>query len=380
MRIVQIIPTLDRAGAEKQMVYLACGLKTRGIDVHVCVLTRDGPYRRELEDAGVPVILIGKRGKIDLGALRRLQQTLTELRPDFVQTWLFAANVYGRLAARRAKVPHVIACERCVDFWKSWWHFWIDRRLARLTDRVIVNSSGVQDFYAQHGIPTEKIAVIPNGVVIPKPEHVSRQTILTELGLPSDARLIGLVGRLWPQKGIRDAIWAADLLKRIREDVHLLIIGDGPEREALIRYRDSIEIQDRVHFLGHRDDVPKLMPHFDALWNTSRYEGQSNAILEAMALKVPVVASDIPGNRDLVVHEVTGFLVPLGPHFRAGVAAATKKILEDSELARRLGEAAYHRVVSEFSVERMVSAYEKVYHELMQASRTTAQENPRKTR
>lgn len=370
MRIVQIIPTLDRAGAEKQMVYLACGLKARGIDVHVCVLTRDGPYRKELEQAGIPVSLIGKRGKVDVGALRRLQKTLTELRPDIVQTWLFAANVYGRLAARRAKVHHLIACERCVDLWKSWWHFGIDRRLARFTERIVVNSSGVQEFYSRHGIPVEKITVIPNGIVLPEPRKVSRQAILNELGLPQDARLIGLVGRLWPQKGIRDAIWAADLLKRIRDDVHLLIIGDGPEREALVRYRNSIEIQDRVHFLGHRDDVLNLMPHFDALWNTSRYEGQSNAILEAMALKVPVVASDIPGNRDLVVHEVTGFLVPLGPHFRAGIASATKKILEDPELARRLAEAAYHRVVTEFSVERMVSAYEKVYHELMKASAT----------
>jgi len=241
----------------------------------------------------------------------------------------------------------------------------MDRRLARITDRIIVNSSGVRGFYVQHGIPEEKIKVIPNGIMIPQPEMVSREAMLAELGLPRDARLIGLVGRLWPQKGVRDAIWAADLLKRIRSDVHLLIIGDGPEREALIRYRNNIEIQDRVHFLGHRDDVLRLMPHFDALWNTSRYEGQSNAILEAMALKVPVVASDIPGNRDLVVHEVTGFLVPLGPHLRAGIARFTKKILEDSELGRRLGEAAHERVLGEFSVERMVSEYEKTYHELL---------------
>ncbi|MGQ9769703.1 MAG: glycosyltransferase family 4 protein [Thermogutta sp.] len=368
MRIVQIIPTLDRAGAEKQLVYLARGLKTRGIDVHVCVLTRDGPYGQELKKAGIPVTLIGKKGKIDLSALGRLQQILARLRPDIVQTWLFAANVYGRIAARRAGVPHVLACERCVDLWKSWWHFWIDRRLARITDRIIVNSSGVQEFYSQHGIPAEKITVIPNGVVLPEIGERSRQAVLAELGLPQDAQLIGLVGRLWPQKGVRDAIWAADLLKRIRDNVHLLIIGDGPEREALIRYRDSIEIQDRVHFLGHRDDVLSLMPHFDVLWNTSRYEGQSNAILEGMAWKVPVVASDIPGNRDLVVHEVTGFLVPLGPHLRAGVARATKKLLENPDLARRLGEAGHQRVATEFSVERMISAYEKLYRELLTAS------------
>jgi len=368
MKIVHVIPTLDRAGAEKQMVYLATGLKARGVDVHVCVLTRDGPYREDLERAGIPITLIGKRGKIDLFALRRLQRVLTEVRPDIVQTWLFAANVYGRLAARRARVPHIIASERCVDLWKKPWHFWIDRRLARVTDRIIANSSGVRDFYVQRGISPEKIEVIPNGIMVPQRDTTSRQSILAELGLPQDARLIGLVGRLWPQKGVRDAIWAADLLKRIRSDVHLLIIGDGPEREALIRYRNSVEIQDRVHFLGHRNDVLRIMPHFDALWNTSRYEGQSNAILEAMTLKVPVVASDIPGNRDLVVNEVTGFLVPLGPHFRAGVARFTKKILEDPDLARRLGEAGYQRVLTEFTVEQMVIRHEKVYQELLAGS------------
>jgi len=120
--------------------------------------------------------------------------------------------------------------------------------------------------------------------------------------------------------------------------------------------------------LGHRNDVLRIMPHFDALWNTSRYEGQSNAILEAMTLKVPVVASDIPGNRDLVVNEVTGFLVPLGPHFRAGVARFTKKILEDPDLARRLGEAGYQRVLTEFTVEQMVIRHEKVYQELLAGS------------
>ncbi len=368
MKIVHVIPTLDRAGAEKQLVYLATGLKARGMDVHVCVLTRDGPYREDLERAGVPVTLIGKRGKIDLFALRRLQRVFTQIRPDIVQTWLFAANVYGRLAARRAGVPCIIAGERCVDLWKKPWHFWIDRRLARLTDRLITNSTGVREFYVQRGIPAEKIEVIPNGIVIPERDTAPRELILAELGLPQNARLIGLVGRLWPQKGVRDAIWADDLLKRIRSDVHLLIVGDGPEREALIRYRNSIEIQDRVHFLGHRDDVLRLMPHFDALWNTSRYEGQSNAILEAMALKVPVVASDIPGNRDLVGHEVTGFLVPLGPHFRAGIARFTKKILEDSDLAHRLGEAGYQRVLAEFTVEQMVSRHEKVYQELLTGS------------
>ena len=97
-------------------------------------------------------------------------------------------------------------------------------------------------------------------------------------------------------------------MKTTRDGVHLLIIGDGPHRSRLERIREQNELQEHVHFLGERDDVPRLMQHFDVLWLASEYEGQSNAIMEAMAASVPVIATDIPGNRDLVVHDVTGYL------------------------------------------------------------------------
>ncbi len=175
--------------------------------------------------------------------------------------------------------------------------------------------------------------------------------------------MIGLVGRLWPQKRVKDAIWAADLLKVIRDNVHLLIFGDGPHRSRLERFRDQVEIRDKAHFLGHRNDVPRFMPHFDVLWSTSGYEGQSNAILEAMAAGVPVVASDIPGNRDLVVPDQTGYLAAVG--HRAGFARFTNQILNDAALARRLGRAGQERAWHEFSVAAMVGRYVELYEEVM---------------
>ncbi|HET6882319.1 MAG TPA: glycosyltransferase [Pirellulales bacterium] len=362
-RVLHIIPTLDRSGAEKQLTLLARGLARNEFDPHVCVLSRSGPYEADLRQADIPVTVIGKSLKADPAAFWRLKRHIAALRPDLVHTWLFAANSYGRGAALAAGVKRLVAAERCVDPWKVWHELAIDRWLALRTDRIVVNSGGIRDFYARHGLAAEKFVVIPNGVDLPPPTDVNRSELLADLGLPPHARLIGAVGRLWPQKRFKDLIWAADLLKVIRDDVHLLIVGDGPQRGRLEQYRRQVRIEDKVHFLGHRADVPKLMPHFDVLWLGSEYEGLPNVIMEAMSAGVPVVATDISGNRDLVVPDETGYLVPVGD--RAAFARQANKVLDDTELARRLGQAARQRILSEFTVKQMVERHENLYREVL---------------
>lgn len=363
VRILQIIPTLDRAGAEKQLCLLAEGLPRDEFDVHVCALTRGGPLAARLTEAGVPFTVIGKRWKLDPQAYWRLKTHVARLRPDLVHAWMFAANTYGYAAARACGVKHFVAGQRCVDPWKSRLQLAADRALARRCDRVVVNSEGVRDFYLEHGAPAERVQVIPNGVVMPELPGTTRRQLLAELDLPVQSRLVGLVGRLWPQKRVKDAIWAADLLKVIRDDVHLLVIGDGPQCDRMRRFRDQCVIRDKVHFLGERGDVPRLLPHFDALWSTSGYEGQSNVILEAMASGVPVVATDIPGTRELVVPDATGYLVPVGD--RAAFARHTNYLLNDPSLSARFAAAARQRVQSEFSVPKMIEQHAALYREVL---------------
>ncbi len=231
-RILHIIPTLDPHGAEKQLALLAAGLPREKFDVHVCALTRGGPFEAPLRKAGIPVEVIGKRWKLDPWAYWRLKSHIRRLRPDLVHTWLFAANSYGRTAARACGVRRIVAAERCVDQWKVWHEFAIDRRLAGCTDRIVANSRAVRDFYVARGLPAEKFAVIPNGVPPAEPSSISRTELLAELGLAPNARLIGTVGRLWPQKRVKDLIWSMDQLRILCKDAHLLIIGDGPQRAA----------------------------------------------------------------------------------------------------------------------------------------------------
>ena len=371
IRLLLIIPTLDQSGAEKQLALLASGLDQANFDVHVCLLTRDGPLSDMLKKNNITYTVIGKRSKISFSAYFKLKRLIKQLRPHIVHTWLFAANAYGRMAAIACGVPSIICGERCVDPWKSSLYFAIDRWLAKKTNVIAANSEGIREFYVRHGLPSEKFVVIPNAVTPLPPSPWSRQELLEQVGLEpgEDGKpfLIGIVARLWPQKRIKEALWSFDQLKFAGLDFHALIIGDGPERDNLLRYREELLLKDCVHFLGHRSDVYRFMPHFDLLWCTSAYEGQSNSILEAMSVGVPVLASDIPGNQELVVPGETGILIP---EFDGDVqrrrTAFTRETLEllkpeNEERRRRFGKAARLRIETEFSLEKMIRQYAELY-------------------
>ena len=366
IKLLYVIPTLDRSGAEKQLALLARGLPPSEFDVHVCALTRGGPFEAELRDAGIPVTVLGKPLKLDPFALWKLTRLMRRFKPDVVHTWMFTANAYGRVAARWAGAPVVIASERNVDRWKSGLHRLIDRRLAGRTACVLANSQGVAAFYRRQGIEADKVRVIYNGIATTECREGDSTAVRRELGLPETARVVGFIGRLAPQKRVKDLIWAADLLKVIRDDVYLLVVGDGPQRERLVQFARDVEILDRVRFLGHRPDVPRLLQAIDVLWLASDFEGMPNVVLEAMAAEVPVVATDIPGTNELVVDGETGFLVPVGD--RAAFARQTRKLIEDPRLARRMGAAGRERVVEGFSVDRMIREHAQLYRELTSRS------------
>lgn len=359
-KIALVIPTMVRGGAEKQLSLLATNLPRDRFDVHVFLLTHDGPLSMDLRAAQIPVTLIGKRFKADPTALFRLRRELKKLAPDIVHTWLFAANSFGRAAAKLAGVPTILASERCVDPWKTTTHFAIDRQLAKFTDAITTNSAGVRDFYADHGVDAKLFRVITNG--IPPRTNVpaiDRADAFGRLKVDANRKLVLAVGRLWPQKRYRDLIWAAELLASARNDTTLVVIGDGPQSGELLRHRDAVSTPDRVRFAGHRDDVAGLLPHADAFWIGSEYEGQSNSVIEAMQAGVPVIASDIPGNRDLVVDGVTGALVKLGD--TADFARQTMLLLDDGAKAAEYSEAAKQRIETEFNVEKMVAAHADLY-------------------
>ena len=366
--ILYVIATLDRAGAEHQMTLLATRLDRSRFAPRVVCLTRGGPLEGRLREARVPFDILGKHRTLDLRALGALKRIIRERRPQVVHTWLFTANAYGRWAALACDVPVVIASERCVDEWRTRWRRRLDRHLSKRTDAVIANCRAVRDFVLREGVEPGRVRVIGNAIDLDAIDGVACEEpaddVLDDLG---DRFVVIQAGRLEPQKGVSDLLDAVDIVRRNVPEVMLLLAGDGPDRPTIEQRIDDLDLAAHVRLLGARDDVPALMASSDVVVLASRWEGLPNVVLEAMAVRRPVVVTDVGGCAELVDDGRTGVVVPPADPDR--LAHAIEVIHEDPALGLELGSAARDEVEARFSVARMVNDYQALYLNLLGRSR-----------
>jgi glycosyltransferase involved in cell wall biosynthesis len=359
VRLTLVITDLDVGGAERALVALATGLDRRRWLPSVACLAAEGPLAEPLRAAGIETVCLGANRRRPFQAVGHLAMALRHFRPELVQSFLFHANIAARLAAPAAGYPWVVSGLRVAERQQRW-HLKLDRFTTRLSVGSVCVSNGVLRFSRDEGrIDPERLTVIPNGVD-PLPFDRAEPADRSTLGIPDDATLALFVGRLDPQKGLPILIEAAGEIARDDPGWHLAIIGDGPEGQTLREQARAIPaLTGRVHWLGRRDDVPSMLKAADFLVLPSLWEGMPNVVLEAMAARRAVVATEVEGTEDLVVPGKTGWLVP--PGVTSALTSALREAAADADRLRRYGEAGRGRVEVHFTPARVVEAYERLW-------------------
>lgn len=365
IRVGFCITDLDIGGAEQALVELVLRLDRDRFQPHVVCLGEQGVLADRLVESSVPVVALGAKSARDFGVLWRLIGVWRAWRPDVVQTFLFHANVAGRLAARWLGIRPVFSGMRVAEREQSW-HVWLDRMTSQWVARYVCVSNGVAEHCrVAHGTAAERVVVIPNGVDVARFEQGPRAD-LAALGIPATAPVFIAIGRLEAQKGIADLLLATDRLFTTRGDAHLLIVGDGSQRPLVDEWRARSPHRERVHMLGWRPDIPDLLRASTALVLASHWEGMPNVVLEAMAARRPVVATDAEGVAELVRSGETGLIVPRRQPQE--LAAAMQTLLELPDQGRAWGAAGHARVHCEFSWDIMAARYAALYESTRMAT------------
>ena len=374
LRILHVISYMGRGGAEMGILKLIAGLG-EGFEQRICT-TRGfdaGFVRSSFSEEKMYVA-----GNADLKLqfpLFRLARIMRRYRPHIVHTRNWGA-IEAVAAAKLAGVPVVIHSEHGYEL-DMFAGLPMRRRLFRraaypMTDAIFAVTRELRNFHARQAwIATERMGVMYNGVDTQRfvPNQEARIAMRRELGLPEKSFVIGAVGRLVPIKDHQTLLKAAALLSASGIDVRVLLVGSGPEREKLQR-QAADGMQSRVCFVGDSSRVPEMLNAMDVFALPSLNEGMSNTLLEAMACGLPVLATNVGGNPEIVENNINGCLFEPGDV--AWLGAKLKFLAQDPALIHQLGTSARNRAIESFSLSRMLENYRSFYLDLAARRRVTA--------
>jgi glycosyltransferase involved in cell wall biosynthesis len=367
-------------GPEKTLLFSAKEADPESFCLHIAYLkSKDDPefaLQERAQQLGIEnFITIEENYKLDVGALRKLLQILKDKAIDILSCHCYKSDLYGLILSRFHKMKLITTAHGPLA---SFQHFWsaqnwkvrylydqIDLRLLRYFDHVLVVADSMRKTIASYGVDRRKLTYVKNAIDSRFfQREPSRAAGLRErLHLPANARVIGAVGRLNAEKDYPTFFEAAKILLRNRDDLFFTIAGQGPLEDALRRQVKDMGLADRVLFLGHFHDIRQVYDLLDVYVLSSTREGLPNTVLEAMAMEVPIVATDVDGVSEAVTQNREALLVPArNPQLLAERMGA---VLEDPGLADQLRRAARARVVSEFSFAARMRRVEGIYRTVM---------------
>jgi glycosyltransferase involved in cell wall biosynthesis len=365
IRVLQVITSLGIGGAERLVVSAARGLSAPRFEHAICCLAERGPLAAEAEAAAVPVFCVDEfPGLRHPFAFARLIRIIRAFRPTIVHTHLQSANLYGRLAARLARVPVVVATEHNVYVGKAHRYILVERFLARMTDAMIAVSGPVRQFLSvQLALPPSTIRVIHNGVALSAPTPSGLAELRERLGTDGTAAIrLGTVASLTAKKGHEVLLRAVARLQGNGIVCSLVVAGEGPDRRRLESLSQRLGVSTHVHFLGHVPHPADVLDAIDVFVLPSLAEGLPLALLEAMYAGRACVATAVGGVPEVIRPGDNGLLVPPGDE--AALAEAISTLVRSVDLRRRLGVAARQAIEDGFTEARYLESLTALYREL----------------
>jgi glycosyltransferase involved in cell wall biosynthesis len=363
MRVLVMANHLNTGGAETFVVRLANELTGRGH--HVVVLSAGGELMPKLRPEVVRAVA-PCRAKTPWGLWEVARTTRQLVRDQEIQ--VIHANstntaMSAWLSRKGESYPPIISSAHGV--WEPWKKRGVARSFGLCSDRVVGCSEELTNDLLAHGLLPSKAMTIHNGIPLPNDVMAvyDRAALRRALDLPTNRPLILGVGRLVEQKGFVTLIEAMPRVLAVQPDAQAILVGSGELQEALAARAEALGVSHAVRFLGRRDDVPRLLAAADIFCLPSLDEGLPLAIAEAMAAGLPVVATPVGGVPEIVSQGETGWLVP--PRMPAALALRLIGLLNDPDMAQAMGQAGRERVVQGFTLERMTTRFEHLYHHLL---------------
>ena len=350
-------------GGERQTFLLATGLRDRG-HVAEIVCPPGAPLGERAKAAGLTVHEMSLRGELNLRAIARLRRLYRERQADIVQMHTSHAHTLGTMARLGRSLPRTIVARR-VDYsiHRSGTPGFTKLKYGFGVDRYIAISCAIRDVLVEDGIPEERIEVVHSGVTPHPPAQTDRTSIRAELGLTDETPVVGHVAHLACHKGQIHLIRAFAQIRESHPDAHLVIVGEGEERPALEAEIETLDLGSRVHLVGFQSDVAAWLQSFDMFVMPSEQEGLCTSLLDALTAKLPVIGSKVGGIPEIIEHEVTGLLTPVGD--AEAIAGAIGRYLSDRSYATELAAAGTEKVANHFSAAAMVEGSLRVYRSLL---------------
>lgn len=366
-RVLHTVEDLKIGGIETLIASIAAGLDPTRFTVEVWCLARGGRIADELAEKGIPVNILGMKSYYNPLHVLRLGRLMREGRFHVLHTHGYFAGTFSRMAAPFGRVPVIIHHVHSTYTHYSPRNIRIERFLSRFTDQTVCISKAVQNFVLQTlGVRKDKTRVIYNGV----PSHVDescgidRETMRARLGIKKEDLAIIVVAHLTANKGHQILFEAMDLLGKKALGAKLIVVGDGPLRSDLQSLASRLGIAPAVIFAGYRRDVMSLLRMSDlCVLPTQTREGLGIALLEAMAMGLPVVGSNLGGIPEVIEEGETGFLV--APGSSAELSQAIERLARDPSLRQRMGRKGRERYEQKFTLQKMLHHIESLYDELL---------------